>query len=869
MKVTMLTTVAGGSAYGSLASGTTYELPYDYAKSLVDAGSAKYTNAVVPYSNPPDTVGPTAVAAVAASLGGTYLVQGLVDDGNALSFTGVDNAATLQAEINKAVYTLGLSSVRVPSGVFCLGDTVHLGYGVNSYPNGSPYVTILFEGAGGSGINTGGGGTTFLWIGPKDRPMFAISGNHQTRIRKMSCRGGSSFVATGPAADYIFNQGLEASWNVPNSHLLATWVDPSISVAGTGNGTSGGVNGVAGSGNGASITAPWCAFAVDPYVSASIPSPAYPDVVFPPVSANILNAAFAANPTQYNKSASTDTGFEDLHISGFLAGIVVAPTGATGQSDFCRYTRLWINNCVYGISVNGSNPRENSLTDSYINQCYYGISTGLHCTVAQGSAGQWGAAVVNTAFDRNIKWFHFDQVGAQYTGNVTFLNCYGEGVYAIGTYGRPRTGSNADDGNLILQSCMVNFNNQGIRGVPAKHLEASDPACVTILGGSFSQYVGALSLEVMSGQLSITGGARFKKYGTPALAYEKIADNGSGGGVVCRASSPSCGEYHAKYVGYDTAGTQTERWAQNAQKTTATQLGCWYAARFYGNKFGSQVSNPRAGASIAMTASLNTISLVDRVLTWTWNSGRNTQQLALNGHGVGDVFQEQSTGYAFYIFSSGNTLKAVQMTGWSLTAAQVNGGGSNGVAGNFVMNANYFPAQVVTVSFTSATAFTVSGATQGAMGSGTVGTAFLGTGGLGFTIAAGTVPFANGHTLTLTIGYQAVNGWSPDGSYVINTMNCRMFTPANYVSATATSGSASLTCADDSGSNTNVAAALPPSVGINLYADSEFDNMFTNCGPITANAAGTITLTGNATKSGTRQLALAARVFADIATPIG
>jgi lysophospholipase L1-like esterase len=67
MKVTMLTTVPGGSAYGPLTSGTSYELPYDYAKSLVDAGSAKYTNAVVPYSNPPDTVGPTAAAAVAAA----------------------------------------------------------------------------------------------------------------------------------------------------------------------------------------------------------------------------------------------------------------------------------------------------------------------------------------------------------------------------------------------------------------------------------------------------------------------------------------------------------------------------------------------------------------------------------------------------------------------------------------------------------------------------------------------------------------------------------------------------------------------------------------------------------------------------------
>lgn len=817
----------------------------------------------------------SSVAVALSSTRSIYVVKGLVSDGVYSTFAGTDNAAQLQAEINYAVYVLKAGTIIIPSGTYVIGDTVQLGYGVNSLRDGSPYVTFSLEGTSGSGVNTGSAGTVLLWTGPKDRPMFSISGGRQCRMRKMALLGSSqSAPQASLASDYVYYQGLTSSWDVQDAHLITTWIDPRISIAGSGTGTSGSLDGRSGAGTGNSLSAPWCAVALDPYANSSVLTP-YPNVTFP---TGILAASFDSAPYQYNKAASSDTAFEDMYISGFLAGIVVNPGGGTGQSDFTRYHRLWIQNCVYGISVNGSNPRENSLTESYINQCHTAISTGLHCTVANGSTGQWGAAIVNTAFDRSIKVFHFNAVGEQYTGPVKLLNCYGENAYALGTYGLAQAGSAPDDNTLILDSCFFNFNHQGTRGVPARMIELSENAGLVIEGGAYTQYVGAFSINAPSDHVSIRGMARFKKGGSPTSLYEKIADSGSGGGVVCKASaSGAFGHYSAKYISYDTSGNAGEIWCNENQPTTAAKLGNWYASNYYGSRIGNRINNPRGSTGIAMTTAWTGISLTGRLFQATWNSGRINQQLYQNGYGPGDIFIEQSTGYVFYIYaSSSTTLKALMMTGWSVRSSNVIGGsGGNGTVTSLKMTGNNFPAQTVTVTFSSATAFSVTGSTQGAMGSGTVGAAFSGTGGLGFTINQGSVPFAAGSTITMTVSYAYANGWSPDSSYIAACMNTRMFTPGTYVVGTATSGSTSVTaCADDSGSNTNVAAALPPTAsvpagcsGVALWADTVYDNMFTNSGLITANAAGTITLTANAQKSGTRQLGMAVMVLADAANP--
>lgn len=802
-----------------------------------------------------------------------YVISGLVNDGNPMYMTGTDNTARLQSEINHAMYDLGISRIIIPSGKYCFSDTIHLGYGANTLLDGSPYVSILLEGASDTTVNTGAGSTIMIYTGPKDRPAFALTALHQGRMRNLSITAGSGYVgSTSLGADFFYYAGLTESWRVPGSNSVSTWVNPAWSVAGTGPGTSGGMSGGAGAGTGVSTTAPWCAIAVDPYTNSTPYSTAYPDVTFP---TGLLQNSFMLAPYQYGKPSSTDMQFEDLFISGFYVGIAVAPGGATNQSDFCRYDRLWIQNCTYGISVNGSNPRENSLKDSYINQCHTAISTGMHCTVGNGSSGQWGAAVINTAFDRSIKWFHFNNVGAQYTGPVTFLNCYSENTYMIGTYGRVLTGSQPDDNSVVLQSCAVNFNHNDQRGVPGAIIEVSDCAGLTINACAFQGYQGAFSMLSMPNHTSVTGMTRFKKSGTPTSLYEKIADNGSGGGMVMRTFNDlSFGDYSAKYISWDTSGTSNEIYCQNSQPTTGTKPGNWYASSFYGSRMMSRVTNPRIGSAFAMSSAFSNYatSLTGRILTLNWNSGRSVQNLALNGYGPGDIIQLQNTGYVFYIYSSTNaTLSAVMMTGWAVNSSNVIAAGGAGTTGNgtvtdYTMTGNNFVAQTVTVTFTSSTAFTVSGSVQGAMGTGTVGTTFNGTGGFGFKIKAGTTAFATNNTITMTVTYAYSNGWAPDGTYVINTMCTRAYTPGTYVVGTTSSGTNTITaCGDDSGSNTNVATALP--IGCTIYADAVYDNTFTNCGPITANSAGTVTLTGNATQSKTRALTLAVINLANAANP--
>ena len=58
--------------------------------------------------------------------------------------------------------------------------------------------------------------------------------------------------------------------------------------------------------------------------------------------------------------------------------------------------------------------------------------------------------------------------------------------------------------------------------------------------------------------------------------------------------------------------------------------------------------------------------------------------------------------------------------------------------------------ETITVSFTSSTAFTVSGSVSGSLGSGTVGTPFTSSV-CAFTVVAGSAPWASGHTITFVM----------------------------------------------------------------------------------------------------------------------
>jgi hypothetical protein len=99
-----------------------------------------------------------------------------------------------------------------------------------------------------------------------------------------------------------------------------------------------------------------------------------------------------------------------------------------------------------------------------------------------------------------------------------------------------------------------------------------------------------------------------------------------------------------------------------------------------------------------------------------------------------------------------------------VTVALGGGDAGNGSLGSLTWG-NVFKAGAYRITFSSATAFTVadpSGPALGALGSGAVGTLFA-SAELGFLITAGTTPFVNGDTITITV--------PPFEDHVVNWVN--------------------------------------------------------------------------------------------------
>lgn len=276
MKVTMLTTVPGGPAYGSLVSGTSYELPYDYAKSLVDAGSAKYTNAVVPYSNPPDTVGPTAAAAVAAAYRGQKLSQKLrasiaeARKWNPWQKSVIALAASLAAATSTAPFIefgTGSGSTVVTTVVGGISGTTLTVASVTSGPalrvgsvlsgsgvTGGTTITALGTGTGGAGTytvsasQTVSGGTTITTVtavywyfaNGTAGDFTAGAGRDLVTVNGLASNGDTSFLQNG--ARYLKIRGARTDAttypNAGGAGFSVSWMTDSPVVKITVGGTS-------------------------------------------------------------------------------------------------------------------------------------------------------------------------------------------------------------------------------------------------------------------------------------------------------------------------------------------------------------------------------------------------------------------------------------------------------------------------------------------------------------------------------------------------------------------------------------------------------------------------------------------------------
>lgn len=557
--------------------------------------------------------------------GDTYKVIGMVNDGNT---TQTDNSPTLQAGVNFAVYFLKGMPITMPLGAYALNSSVNLGYGINRNDGNTgsdPYTQVVLRGSGFANPAGYGFGTQLIYTGVENVPVFALSGGRMCVIENFALQNKTIYPTT---------IGLDASWNVQNSWQQSTWINPSWNA------------------NATTSTAPFCGIAIDPYTWTA-PSGSgytdYPNVVFP---TGIFDASFYTSPFQYSKAASSFVELNRLKIVGFHVGVCLAPGLGTGQTDFVSMRKVWINDCTYAFSSNGSNPRECSIIECYFNQCFKALTTGLNNPVENG--GAFCASIKNSAFDRNIYIFDFLNVAEQYTRPIEFDNCYGENCWALGFYGHWNSGSATDDQAIGFTKGSFTFNHTGVRGVPWRMLEMTPYSGLTINGTNFKGYSGCFFIHADNQRCAIFGQARFKMDADPSKLYEKIARNGTNGAILFGSmNNGGFGTYNSKFTGYNTSGTSTPTVGKEHMPCSVTQPAPWYASSFFGSVRANMATNPRLATSFGKSGFTSMVRDAN-ALTWTftWAVARDWYKLAFYGYGVGDYLIDLTSGTVFVVWKS-------------------------------------------------------------------------------------------------------------------------------------------------------------------------------------------------------------------------
>ncbi|HEV7381758.1 MAG TPA: glycosyl hydrolase family 28-related protein, partial [Dyadobacter sp.] len=527
-----------------------------------------------------------------------------------------DDTRAIQKAVDFVVYQSKDKRVFIPSGTYKTTNTIHLGYGVNV--NGSPYVTITIEGS------AGGRATQGTKIVPvfRDRPVFSVSSGRQIRIRNIQFVG-DSYTKT--------NVNLLHPNQIPGADNKSTWRNPDWPLSAS------------------SETAPFAAIAVDPYGGNS-PTTPYPNVSFP---------SFFAGSLQYGKMPTSDLQIQDVVITGFEVGIVLSPSGSNQQTDFASFDKLWIEFCTYGISVSHTDCREVSLKDSYISSCHTGITTGAHGL----KLGNWGGAIINTAFDRNIQWFDFSSPAYPNTGPVKFLNCYGENVWRLGNFGAPNSGANRDT-NIEFDHCSVKFNHNEALGIPANLLSTTAKTYTSFNGGFFAFYIGAFSIQGIPSKFSFDNGVIFECSSDVTQEYERKALNATGGGILFSlpATSAIVFQKPKSFFVKHTAFNGTTRYIKEVLSPTlssAQNIPEIYSRQVIGSNstnlgfaITKPVELPFAYTTSRTKTQFDNIVLNGRDLTITLPSVWNNELAFYQRGGLpGDVLVDNATGSVFYIYS--------------------------------------------------------------------------------------------------------------------------------------------------------------------------------------------------------------------------
>lgn len=272
------------------------------------------------------------------------------------------------------------------SGNYSISNTIQIARGiqVGGGPSGSGG---RFVGAGRGFFSDPNYGGTQFTLTAKDRPALAVQGGRHNEIRDLGL--------LGQLAAYIETNSLGAQTSALDETVAANW-----------------------DGNGIADKqyAPLAAIALDPRAGVDPGGGSgYPDFGDP--------AWGGAVQTPYGRGISSLVKIENVDIRGFNVGIALNPSNLYYQTDFVTTAHCQFQSCKWGISIGPTQSRQTTIRNVQFNNVFCCL-TNTHNGLEEG---QFGCTVVDTSLSACTKWFDFKQ---QFTGGITFLQCYGEqGLY--------------------------------------------------------------------------------------------------------------------------------------------------------------------------------------------------------------------------------------------------------------------------------------------------------------------------------------------------------------------------------------------------------------------------------------------------------
>jgi len=407
---------------------------------------------------------------VFASVAAAQAVYPIIQDGN----DHVD-WVLLQSAVDFLIYgALGTSNrqnmkrkLLVPAGHFLLNRSLHIGYALVGTPpanlNANGYVNITIEGEGRPGDTFGNGmtGTTFF------TEAYTYPGIVVSRYQAAKLKG---FALQGPGLGWMQTNIPIRNGNVWNR---SAWRDPAITDDELWLG-----------GDRVNI-----GIGIDLYTDATAAA-AYP--------ARILPASFGGGTSTATMGTAGGTvlEIEDVTVQGFVIG-AGRPHG-DNNGEFFRLTNVDLSWCPHAWVVGASQARNNALVNVNIEGCHTGITNvgGL-----RGTANHHGW-YQNIHFGRCFQLV--DHQNADWSGPITFRDCYAESFYRIGDWA---------SGRVKLDGCQLSFLEQeGTEGVAFNHgnighLVFKDTS------------VGGLRHGFMSGVVEFTNNQKIELSGHTTISY--------------------------------------------------------------------------------------------------------------------------------------------------------------------------------------------------------------------------------------------------------------------------------------------------------------------------------------------------------------